>query len=198
VKRKPQGLSPREAEDIELMCRAREGDADAFTLLVRRHPDGLIRFLFRMSWDRERAEDGAQEVFLKRWSARGRYPPTPGFSTFVYQMARNHYIDETRRSHARPVEAAIPCDDDWSLSALRSAEALEPQHQAFERYRMWRIREAIASLPEPHRLVFVLVHLEGRKLAEVSAILDIPLGTVKSRMHTAVRMLRERLGSNED
>jgi RNA polymerase sigma factor (sigma-70 family) len=75
--------------------------------------------------------------------------------------------------------------------------ATEPHYQLFLRYRQWQIREAIARLPEPHRLVFVLGHLEGRRIAEMAEILGIPEGTVKSRMHTAVRLLRRWLGPEE-
>ncbi len=83
-------------------------------------------------------------------------------------------------------------------AALRAPAATEPHHQLFVRYQQWRIQEAIARLPASYRAVFVLVHLEDRRLAEVAEILEIPVGTVKSRMHTAVRLLRGWLASEDE
>src|SRR5437588_12814492 len=72
-----------EEEDVRLMCRAREGDMDAFSCLFGRHRERVEAFLFRLFWDRQQAEDGAQEVFLRLWVSRGRYQPRARFTTFL-------------------------------------------------------------------------------------------------------------------
>lgn len=170
------------------MCRAREGDVEAFAQLVAGHRRRVESFLYRLFWSHDKAEDGAQEVFLRLWMARRRYEPRARFTTFLYQVARNYWLDEARKARVRP-EVEWPQGREGALN-VPAPEALEPYHQLFLRYRQWRIREAIARLPEIYRVVFVLGHLEERKLAEIAEILEIPLGTVKSRMHAAVRMLR--------
>jgi RNA polymerase sigma-70 factor (ECF subfamily) len=199
-------VSSPDEEDIGLMCRARDGDVEAFTRLVGRHRERVEGFLYRLFWDREKAEDGAQEVFLRLWLARHRYQPRARFTTFLYQVAHNYWLNELRKARARPVEVSWneKPDPDGGPGDPRGAPRLppapaasEPHYQLFLRYRQWRIREAIARLPEPHRLVFVLGHLEGRRIAEMAEILGIPEGTVKSRMHTAVRLLRGWLGPEE-
>jgi RNA polymerase sigma-70 factor (ECF subfamily) len=199
-------MSPSEEEDTRLMCRARDGDVEAFALLVGRHRARVESFLYRLCSDRGKAEDGAQEVFLRLWLARHRYQPCARFTTFLYQVAHNYWLNELRKARARPVEGAWheepepdggPGDPRAASRLPPAPAATEPHYQLFLRYRQWRIREAIARLPEPHRLVFVLGHLEGRRIAETAEILGIPEGTVKSRMHTAVRLLRGWLGPEE-
>src|SRR4051794_5784343 len=164
-------------EDVRLMCRAREGDVRAFSSLFSRHRERVEAFLFRLFWDREKAEDGAQEVFLRLWMSRGRYEPRARFTTFLFQVAHNYWLDQLRKSGARPVEVDLTgeMESRGSASTLRAPAATEPHHQLFVNYRQWQIREAIARLPEVHRAVFVLVHLEGRRLVEVAEILEIPV-----------------------
>jgi RNA polymerase sigma-70 factor, ECF subfamily len=198
VDRERNGRAAAEEEDLRLMGRARDGDVEAFSLLVRRHRERVSGFLYRLSWDREKAEDGAQEVFLRVWLSRRRYEPRARFTTFLYQVAQNYWLDERRKARARPEEVELTEPAGERRGTLPRAPAItEPQHQLFLRYRQWRIRQAIARLPERHRLVFVLAHLEGYRLAEVAEMLEIPVGTVKSRMNTAVRLLRDWLAPEE-
>lgn len=189
-----------EEEDVRLMCQAREGDVQAFSCLFARHRERVEAFLFRLFWDREKAEDGAQEVFLRLWMSRCRYEPRARFTTFLFQVAHNYWLDQLRKTGARPFEVDLTAELESRTpgKALRAPAATEPHHQLFVRYRQWRIRQAIAQLPEAHRAVFVLVHLEGRRLREAAEILEIPVGTVKSRMHAAVRLLRSWLASDDE
>jgi RNA polymerase sigma-70 factor (ECF subfamily) len=197
VEPEPKRWCAADEEDVRLMCRAREGEIDAFSLLFDRHRERLVSFLFRLFGDREQAEDGAQEVFLRLWLARGRYQPRARFTTFLFQVAHNYWLDQRRKAGARPIELELAegVEGGSTGRALRAPAATEPHYQLFLRYRQWQIQQAIARLPETHRAVFVLVHLEGRRLTEVAEILAIPVGTVKSRMHAAIRLLRGRLGS---
>src|SRR5438105_306634 len=89
------------------MSRTREGDMDAFSHLFGRHRDRVEAFLFRLFWDREKAEDGAQEVFLRLWVSRGRYQPRARFTTFLFQVAHNYWLDQLRKAGARPVEVDL-------------------------------------------------------------------------------------------
>ena len=193
-------MSAAEERDIRLMDQAREGNVDAFSLLVGRYRERVESFLFRLFWDREKAEDGAQEVFLRLWLARQRYQPRACFTTFLFQVAHNYWRDQMRKAGARPPEVELAAEQPMGSGrpVLRAPAATEPHHQLFLRYQQWRIREAIAHLPDVYRAVFVLVHLEDNRLAEVAEILDIPVGTVKSRMHTAVRLLRGWLATEDE
>ena len=186
-------------EDIQLMLRMREGDLDAFSILFHRHRKWVEQFLYRLFWRREKAEDGTQEVFMRLWSARAGYRPCARFTTFLYQVARNYWRDEMRKAQVRPVEVDLDAGDDSGAirRELRAPFSAEPQERLFEKYRQWRIRQAISRLPEPYRIVFVLAHFEDRRISEIAAILEIPEGTVKSRLHTAARRLRDWLMCEE-
>lgn len=184
-------------DDVGLMLRAREGDVDAFSVLVTRYRERVEVFLFRLFWDREKAEDGAQEVFVRLWLARQRYEARGRFTTFLFQVAHNYWRDEVRRAGVRPREVELAAEQP-QCKLPRAPAAAEPHHQLFVRYQQWRIQQAIARLPETLRAVFVLVHLEGHRLAEAAEVLGVPLGTVKSRMHTAIRLLRGWLASEDE
>lgn len=186
--------------DEELMVRARAGDADAFCELAARHHDWIERFLYHMTWDREQAEDGAQEVLVRVWLARERYQPTARFSTFAFTVARNWWRNLRARRNSRPPVVAL--EDQVGPQARALLRELTtpddvPERELLRGYERFRIRQAIDALPEAQRVVFVLSHLQGLPHTEISALLSIPEGTVKSRMHHAYRKLREALCEEE-
>ena len=183
-------------DDIQVMCRVREGDLQAFSLLLARHRPRVENFLCRLFHSREQAEDGAQEVFVRLWMARERYQEKARFTTFLYQIAHNYWIDQLRKRGARPEEVALPDEDEPAVSSAPGPR--EPQHHLLQRYEQWRIREAISRLPEIHREVFVLARLEERKIVEIAEILGVAEGTVKSRLHTAAKLLRRWLTAEEE
>ncbi|MCA1594967.1 MAG: RNA polymerase sigma factor [Chloroflexi bacterium] len=187
--------APRCEEDAALMCRARDGDVGSFSQLFDRHRRRVEQFLFRLFRNREKAEDGTQEVFVRLWIARRRYEARGQFTTFLYQIAHNYWRDEIRKMHVRPAEVEITLEAETRPGSLmlRAPAATEPHYQLLLNYQQWRIRDAIGRLPEIYRAAFVLVHLEDRKIVEAAEILELPVGTVKSRLHTATRLLRDRL-----
>jgi len=189
-----------EPNDEELMLRARAGDADAFCALAARHQPWIERFLYHMTWDRELAEDGAQEVLVRVWLARERYQPTARFSTFLFTVARNWWRNVRARRNSRPpvvaLEEQVGPEARALLRTLTSGDNV-PERELLRGYERFRIRRAIDALPEAQRLVFILSHFEDLPHARIAALLGIPEGTVKSRMHHAYRRLREALTEEE-
>ena len=185
---------PADAEDARRMIRVRDGDIAAFAEIVDRHRRRVETYLYRRFGDRDRASDGAQEVFVKLWMARSRYEPKARFTTFLYRIAHGHAVDEARRAGSRPAETRLEDDPDEGPAFLAPAES-EPLRALFAAHLQARIRRAIAGLPEGQRSVFILGRLEERSIAEIAEILEIPEGTVKSRMNAAVTRLRQRLAS---
>lgn len=169
--------------DERLMDRVRDGDEAAFAGLMERHRPAVVSFLRALFHDPGRAEDGAQETFLRLWLARERYQATAPLRAYLFTIARNVFRNRLR--------------DEPSFCALDEelTEPLPPlpEHLLVARYRLWRIRRAVAALPPHYREVFVLAQFEELSYPEVAVILEIPVGTVKSRMHAAYRLLRERL-----
>ncbi len=153
-----------------------------------------------MTWDREQAEDGAQEVLVRVWLARERYEPTARFSTFVFTVARNWWRNlRTRRNSRPPVVALEDQVGPEGRALLRELTAPDdvPERELMRGYERFRIRRAIDALPEAQRTVFVLAHFEDLPHTEIAALLGIPVGTVKSRIHHACRRLREALCEEE-
>ena len=190
----------RERSDEELIVCARDGDLQAFSELAGRHHAWLERFLYHMLWDREAAEDGAQEVLVRVWLARERYEPTARIRTFLFTCARNwcrNWRDGiSRRPPVVSLEEQLGPTARSVLAALTTPEAV-PERELLRGYERFRIRRAIGQLPEAQRVVFVLSQLQGLPHAQIAALLDIPEGTVKSRMHHACLKLRATLVEEE-
>ncbi len=181
--------------DAELMTAFREGDAEAFEKLVLRHQMGLFNFFYRLVGDRQTAEDQTQEVFFKLYLHAGNYVETAKFTTYLYKIAKNCWIDFYRRRKRRASPRSLDVDVDEGLSLHERIPAdVEPPAARMERWdRQEVVMKAVAALPEEQRMVFVLSEVQGMKYAEIAQTLDIPVGTVKSRMHVAVNRLRESL-----
>jgi RNA polymerase sigma-70 factor (ECF subfamily) len=187
--------------DAELTARMREGDECAFDRLMERHRPAVYHFLRSLFADPGRAEDGAQETFLRLWLARHRYRPEAPLRSYLFRIARNYFLNRVRdEPEVLVADVAEPVGRPTApLPETRVAcePAPLPDDLLVARYRLWRIRRAVASLPAHHRLVFTLAHDESLSYSEIARILEIPVGTVKSRMSAAVRMLRERLPREE-
>jgi RNA polymerase sigma factor (sigma-70 family) len=186
--------------DATLMERFGRGDDDAFRVLVRRHEGGLLRYFFRRCQDRTLAEDCTQEVFLRLVRHRGRWRPDAKFTTYLYRIAENHWIDRWRSRKAGPQmssldETAASGDDGQGLSRAQTVEApVRAPHAAASDLEVGaRVRAALARLTEEQRSVFVLAEVRGMKYADIAETLGIPVGTVKSRMHAVTTRLRELL-----
>lgn len=185
--------------DTDLMLATRGGDRNAFAELVRRHHKPLVNFFFRMLWDRQRAEDFAQEVFLKIYAHAGTYEATAKFTTYMYRVGKNLWIDHLRveGNQPRPRSLDAPAgegDDPASAGSQVAGTDRRPDEILADQESIRELQRAIEQLPEEMRLVLVLGEQQGMKYQEVSEVLGIPVGTVKSRMHNAILRLRELMG----
>ncbi len=192
------GSAPGDAELIEAF---KAGKLAAFTQLVDRHQRSLINFFYHFSWDRQVAEDCAQEVFLRLYSHLGTYEPQAKFTTFLFRIARNLWIDRVRSAavHGKPVslDGAAGPGDERALRDRLAGPALSPVDILSRREEHAALQHAIELLPEEQRMVLVLGEIQGMKYQDVALILEVPVGTVKSRMHTAVERLKELMAESE-
>lgn len=171
------------------------GDERALERLYNRWSGPLLNFLYGMCRDRAMAEDLVQGVFLKVWRAAPRYKPLAKFSTWLFQIARNHWLNERDKimRRIRPTSLDAPRGaggDGMRLDQTVEGESPSPPRETLSRELGDRIEDAVSRLPEKLRSVWVLGGAQGLPYREVAAILDIPVGTVKSRMFQAVRALR--------
>ena len=180
-------------EEKDLLERFRAGDPQAFTLLVERYQDRLTGFFFRNCWDRHQAEDLVQEVFIRMIKAADRYVATGRLTTYVFKIARNLWIDRARKNRIRPGEASMdkPMTPDGDpQGAVIAGPGATPPERIVAREEQERLRRAWRQLPEGQRLVFELAVYQELPYREISGLLEIPQGTVKSRMFHALRTLR--------
>jgi RNA polymerase sigma-70 factor, ECF subfamily len=172
-----------EDDERELIDRARGGEATAFERLVEQHAGPLWRSALALGKDGHWAEDLVQETLLEAWRSLVRFDGRCRFSTWLYGILRHRFLKGRRRRNAAglsgsDVLAQEPCT---APTPERSAEASEDARH---------VRQAVASLPDEHRLVVELRFFAGATLDEIAAALDCPLGTVKSRLHHALSKLR--------
>lgn len=166
----------------------------AFAQLAQRHLDGLYRTAFRMTHDPTVAEDIVQETCLKAYANFSRYQPDTNFKAWLFRILANLCIDHIRRNASIsmvPIDA-VPTEGDGFLSCDRGTD--NPEVQAMRSDTQQALIEALATLaPEP-RAVVVLILIEGMSYDEVAESLELPLGTVRSKLHRARKQLQEKLG----
>lgn len=172
--------------DVALMLRYRDGDTAAFELLYRRHNDGLYRYLLRLSLNRATAEDLYQEVWSRIIKARLRYRPTAKFTTYIYRIAHNCFIDHVRRNKRYARDIAVDPEDTVDMADSPEQRA----DQAIVRRQLFR---ALADLPEAQRDVFLLYEEAGLSLDEIATTTGVNRETAKSRLRYANNKLRAAL-----
>jgi RNA polymerase sigma-70 factor (ECF subfamily) len=188
-----QGDPGEDSAEGDLLERFRLGDKAAFTAIVGRYQDSLVRFFFRLCWDRDRAEDFAQDVFLKLLRGARNYRPQGKLSTYLFKIATNRWIDYYRSLQPRPKLRSLDqpfFEDEDPLADRVPAEAGDPAAASEGDEERVELRRALHKLSLPHRLVFELAVHQSLPYSEIAAMLDIPEGTVKSRMHNSVKTLR--------
>jgi RNA polymerase sigma-70 factor, ECF subfamily len=183
--------------DEELLLAYREtGDRDQFTELVRRYERELYSYLRRYLGDAEMAEDAFQAAFLQVHLKCEKFEADRAFRPWLYTIATNQAIDAQRRSRRHrmvSLDRAGHADGDEVgrlLDLLTSHEESPTAQLTADERKQW-IAKAIADLPQPLRDVVLLVYFQDMKYREAAESLDIPVGTVKSRMHAAVAKLNE-------
>jgi RNA polymerase sigma-70 factor (ECF subfamily) len=176
------------ANDEQIMWRVqKQDDSAAFATLMQRWEEPIRRMCERMLNDPHRAEDLAQDAFTRVFARRRDYEPNARFSTFLWRIALNLCYDELRRRQRR---AEFPLDEsDTQESSPHLSEDPSPAAQLEQREQADSVRAALQTLPEHYRAVVILRHYEGLKFREIASVLNIPEGTVKSRMAEAIDQL---------
>lgn len=177
-------------EDQALMSRMAKGDRGAFEALYRSYAPALSHYLFRMCYEATQAEDCLQEAFLRVWRAAPRWRAQGKVSTFLFQVAKNVGLDSRGRK-AR--EQARSEGEEGTARPEPASDEPEPDRAMEGAELRALVRRAVASLPDEQRVVLELVQTEGLTYREAAEILELPLGTVKSRMAAAAETLRHRL-----
>ncbi len=182
--------------DNALVSAYLEGNELAFEVLVHRYQDKLVNYINTLIHDYDLSVDLAQEAFIRVYRNADRYEGKYQFSTWVYRIATNLAIDEMRRRERKGrfflynVMSVFQKEErDFPLPDSRQC----PERSLGRTEKMEKLQASIDSLPEKYRLPFLLKEVQELSYEETSKVLKISLGTVKSRIHRAKMLLREKL-----
>ena len=179
-------VHPQIAEDENaLIEQAQQGDRNAFGELVSRYYPGVVRVVYRLCGDTGLAEDMAQEAFLRGWINLPSFRPQSSLRNWLYRIAVNATLDVLRRKSEESLEdEAVQMYPD---------QAAGPETTLIEKERVALLQKAMQALPEAARSVLVLREYGGLSYQEIASVLDVPIGTVMSRLNYARNRLRELL-----
>lgn len=186
----PRPAPPLAATDEALAQQAQAGQVDAFAPLVERHHGPLVNFLHRMTGDRGLAEDLAQEAFFKATRALHQYDPARPFKPWLYAIATNLARNYYGQAELRHTDSASDHEATWE-NLPAHAPSPEEHWQTAEDER--QVQSALLRLPAHQREVILLRYHHHHSLADIAALLNIPEGTVKSRLSLGIKRLRELL-----
>jgi RNA polymerase sigma-70 factor (ECF subfamily) len=184
-----------ERTDEELLAAYQQGDVGAFELLLRRHRAPLFTFLLRMLGDRQKADDLAQETFLRIVKGAAAWEQRARFQTWLYTIARNLCVDQSRRDRFRrtdSLDAEGPEDEPAMVDSVPGRE-IDPSRGAESARLRPVLAKALASLPDEQREVFLLREQAGVPFKEIAELTGVNENTVKSRMRYALEGLRKAL-----
>lgn len=179
-----------EHEDAQLVIASKNGDQDAFSLLVQRYQRRVFNLVFRMLQNYEEANEITQDAFLAAWQGLRAFRGEARFSTWLYRIAYNcalKQLDVRKRDQALhlALQAEQVPDDEHHTAHL---EMLDNQEM---------VQEQLSRLPPKYRIVLILRHLQDMTYEEMAEVLTVPIGTIKTHLFRARNLLKERLQTFE-
>lgn len=195
-----------ELPDSVLVAKAKRGDWSAFEQLFWRYHERIYTFIWHSLQSKEASEDLTQETFIRAWESLSSLKSNDSFQAWLHQIARRLCLDKLRRTQWETPMSTIANHDGQEASDSEAESELElgnenlpdPEQIALENELKTAVRVAVNKLSQPLREVVVLHYLEGLSVDEVSKILDIPIGTVLSRLARARESLRSLLANYLD
>lgn len=184
--------SPFVYTDEQLISRFQAGDERAYIELVNRYRDRLINFVYQFLGDFEQSEDVVQDTMLKLYEKKHYYREIAKFSTWIYTIARNLANTELRKRKRRKTTLLSHMsreEKEYELPAIQPETGQEVQNEFAEK----RIQKAIQELPEHFKTVIILRDIQELSYDDISSIVGVPLGTVKSRINRARLQLQADL-----
>lgn len=183
------------AVERALIQRCKSGDIGAFDELVTRYEKRVFNFAFRIAGNYDDASDVVQEAFIRVYSSIGTFREDATFSTWIYRIVTNVYLDERKKSKSHrqtSLDDFIELDEN-SVTRQIVDDKPSPEQIVESKERDQAVQTAIDSLPEYQRIIVTLYHMQHRSYEEIAEILGLPIGTVKSRLNRARLALLEVL-----
>jgi len=182
-------------EERVLIQQCKQGLLNAFDKLVGKYEKRVFNFAYRMAGNYDDANDVSQEAFIRVFNSISTFRGDANFSTWLYRIITNVYLDERKKAKSH---LHTPLDDYIELEENAVARQIEdsgpgPEDIVEQKERHDLIQDAIQSLPDYQRIMVVLYHAESKSYEEIAEIMNLPIGTVKSRLNRARLALREKL-----
>jgi RNA polymerase sigma-70 factor (ECF subfamily) len=184
------------ADDHRLIAECLQGNTAAFGALVRRYQERLYHSVYRLVENAEDAQDVVQEAFLNAYQSLEGFKGDSRFFTWLYRIAVNTAIS-FKRKHRAMARMETPNNGEYALEPPDSSATSRPEHALEQAEQQTQVRQALARLSPEHRAVLVLKDIEGQKYETMAEILQVPIGTIRSRLHRARLELRELLEKSE-
>lgn len=187
-------------DDQMLIERAQKGDREALDVLIRKYEKRAYQYAYRLTSNPEEASDVVADAFVRVYAALGNFKGNSAFTTWLYRILTNCFLDQRKREKSRPstsLEAALQTDE-GDLERQFESPDLTPAERLERQQRTEVFEQAVASLPEYQRVMVTLYHAEMLSYEEIAEALDLPIGTVKSRLNRARLSLRELLVRDEE
>lgn len=176
--------------DEQLLEAYRSGESGALEVLVHRHHDDLLRFLYRLTGSRTLAEDVFQEAFLQVHLSSGSFDVSRRFKPWLFTIAANKARDMLRKNaRRRTLDLDAPVSGSGGEATfvdLMEIDGLTPQEGALDGERDAKVQQVVSELPLLMREILLLAYFQKMSYSQIADALEIPLGTVKSRLHSAV------------
>jgi RNA polymerase sigma-70 factor (ECF subfamily) len=197
VQRVRKELSP---ADRALIRRAQSGDTGAFNELIKLYERAVYNFALRLTSDSDDASDIAQDAFIRAFNAINSFRGDASFTTWLFRITTNVFLDERKKRRAHPTQSL---DEIITLSESALTRQVEdhapgPEAIATDKERTATLNRAIQKLPEYQRAMVVMYHLEQKAYEEIAEILEVPIGTVKSRLNRARLALKDLLSADRE
>lgn len=187
------------SSDAELVQRSQRGDTRAFDDLVRKYQDRVYNMVYRMSRSHADALDITQTAFLRTFESIPRFEARSNFYTWLFRIAVNACITNRRRTKHQPVLLqSLVSDDEGASRGFEPAAPAQSGHESDQRVFSTRLTDALSQIDPEFRAAVLLKDVEDFDYAEIACILEVPIGTVKSRIFRGRAMLRDLLRDLED
>jgi RNA polymerase sigma-70 factor (ECF subfamily) len=179
----------------ELMARIADGDEYAFETLVHRHQTSVLNLIYRFIGDRTKAQDLAQEVFLRVWQAAKTYKPEAKFTTWIYRITTNLCFNELKSARRKKWFSFNRSDEDSENTLEQTLADSSPSAEdlLLSKERNRQISDALQSLPANQRMALVLKRYDGLSYQEIAQIIGCSVSAVDSLIVRAKRTLQEKL-----
>lgn len=180
-----------EQDDIQLVTSSKNGDQDAFSLLVQRYQRRVFNLVFRMVQNYEEASEITQETFLAAWQGLPAFRGEARFSTWLYRIAYNCALKQLEmRKRDNALQVALQSEQIVEGDDSHNAHLASLDNQEL-------VQEQLSQLPPKYRIVLILRHLQDMTYEEMAEVLTMPIGTIKTHLFRARNLLKERLQSFE-